>query len=126
MDAPWLDVAGRLLMTGYFLVAGIANVTPARVQDHIERMRAFGTPFPAAVFWAGIVLQFIGCALVISGWHADAGVLCLIAFTVLASAIFHRFWQKPDPVQRNASRLALLSNVAIVGGLLLLLENVRP
>jgi uncharacterized membrane protein YphA (DoxX/SURF4 family) len=49
-----------------------------------------------------------------------------MAFTVLASAIFHRFWEKKDPLQRNASRLALLSNVAIVGGLLLLLENVRP
>jgi uncharacterized membrane protein YphA (DoxX/SURF4 family) len=89
-------------------------------------MRAFGTPFPAGAFWAGIALQFAGCALLIADWHADLGVLCLMAFTVLASAIFHRFWEKKDPLQRNASRLALLSNVAIVGGLLLLLENVRP
>jgi len=52
-------------------------------------------------------------------------VILLIIFTVLATAIFHRFWQRQDPTQRNASRIALLSNVAIVGGLLLLLENVR-
>ena len=76
-------------------------------------------------FIAGIVLQFAGCALLLAGWHADVGVILLIIFTVLATGIFHRFWQRQDPVQRNASRIALLSNVAIVGGLLLLLENVR-
>jgi len=71
-------------------------------------------------------LPFAGCALLLAGWHADVGVILLIIFTVLATAIFHRSWHRQDPTQRNASRIALLSNVAIVGGLLLLLENVRP
>jgi putative oxidoreductase len=115
-----------LLIVGFFIVAGLCNLTPARIQDHIDRLRAFGVPFPSFAFWAGIALQFTGCALIVADWRADLGVICLIVFTVLATAIFHRFWQRQDPVQRNASRIALLSNVAIVGGLLLLLENVRP
>jgi uncharacterized membrane protein YphA (DoxX/SURF4 family) len=88
-------------------------------------MTAFGTPLPRLAFWAGIALQFTGCALLLANRHASYGVYCLIVFTAAATAIFHRFWQKPDPVQRNASRLNLLANVAILGGLLLLLENVR-
>jgi putative oxidoreductase len=80
---------------------------------------------PAAAFWVGIALQYTGCALVLSDWRADIGALCLIVFTVAATAIFHRFWQKTDPVQRNISRITLLSNTALVGGLLLLYENVR-
>jgi hypothetical protein len=36
--------------------------------------------------------------------------------------IFHRFWQKSDPLQRNLSRLSFLANIAILGGLLLLLD----
>ena len=123
-DATWLDAAGRLLFLTYFVVAGLCNLVPARVKDHIERMRVFGTPFPAGLFWLGIVLQFTGCALVIADWHAAAGVACFIVFTVAATAIFHRFWQKGDPVQRNLSRLSLLANVAILGGLLLLLADV--
>ncbi len=123
MESP-LELLGRYLIAGFFLVAGIANLTPARIRDHIDRMRAFGTPMPAAAFWIGIALQFIGCALVLSGWRADIGALCLIVFTVAATAIFHRFWQKTDPVQRNVSRLTLLSNTALVGGLLLLYGNV--
>jgi uncharacterized membrane protein YphA (DoxX/SURF4 family) len=124
-ESSWLDAAGRLLIVFFFLVTGLSNLTRARIRDHIDRMVASGTPFPALAFWLGIALQFAGSALLLADWHADYGVYCLILFTVAATAIFHRFWQKPDPVQRNFSRLSLLANVAILGGLLLLLENVR-
>ena len=121
----WLGAAGKHLIVLFFLVTGVSNLTQARIADHIERMRAFGAPAPAALFWLGIALQFTGCALVELGWHPAIGVGCLIVFTVAASAIFHRFWQKSDPVQRNVSRLTLLGNTAILGGLLLLLDKVR-
>ena len=124
-DLSWTDTAGRLLIVLCFLATGICNLTKARIKDHIERMAAFGTPFPAAAFWIGIALQFAGCALVLLGWHAEIGVWCLILFTVMATAIFHRFWSMPDAAKRNSSRIILLGNTAILGGLLLLLENVR-
>ncbi|HET7197701.1 MAG TPA: DoxX family protein [Burkholderiales bacterium] len=120
----FLEEAGQWLILAFFLVTGLSNLTKARIADHIGRMRAFGTPFPAAAFWLGIALQFTGCALVAAGWHAGIGVACLIVFLVVATAIFHRFWQKSDPVQRNLSRLSLLANVAILGALLLLLADV--
>ena len=34
----WLEIAGRQLIVGYFLVAGVCNLTPARIDDHIARM----------------------------------------------------------------------------------------
>jgi uncharacterized membrane protein YphA (DoxX/SURF4 family) len=119
-----LQESGKWLIVGYFVVTGLSNLTKARIADHVERMRAFGTPYPVAAFWAGIALQLTGCVLVIAERHAAAGVVCLIVFTAMATAIFHRFWQKSDPVQRNLSRLSFLGNVAILGGLLLLLANV--
>ena len=121
----WLGSAGQHLMVLFFVVAGLSNLTKARIADHIYRMRAYGTPFPAALFWLGIALQFAGCAMIELGRHPAIGVGCLIVFTVAATAIFHRFWQKSDPVQRNFSRLTLLGNTAIVGGLLLLLERLQ-
>ncbi|MFO1361871.1 MAG: DoxX family protein [Burkholderiales bacterium] len=120
-----LDAAGRLLIVACFLVTGVSNLTPARIKDHIDRMAAFGTPLPRAAFWLGIALQLTGCALVATGWHAELGAWCLIVFTVAATAIFHRFWQMADPLRRNFSRLMLLSNAGVLGGLLLLLANVR-
>lgn len=121
----WLDTAGRLLIVACFLVTGVSNLTLARIKDHVDRMAAFGTPWPTAAFWLGIALQFTGCALLAVGWHAEFGAWCLIVFTVAATAIFHRFWSMQDPLRRNLSRLMLLNNTGVLGGLLLLLANVR-
>jgi len=124
-DSSWPDAAGRLLIVACFLVTGLCNLTKARIKDHIDRMAAVHTPLPAAAFWTGIALQFTGCALLLADWHAEIGVWCLILFTVAATAIFHRFWSMQDPAKHNLSRIILLGNTAILGGLLLLLENVR-
>ena len=122
---PWLDILGQQLIVLFFLVTGVMNLTKARIADHIERMEGFGVPFPGTTFWIGIALQFAGSGMVALDWHPAIGTLCLIIFTITATAIFHRFWQKDDPLQRNISRITLLGNTAILGGLLLLLENVR-
>jgi uncharacterized membrane protein YphA (DoxX/SURF4 family) len=123
-DSSWLDTAGRLLIVFSFLATGLCNLTKARIRDHIERMAAFGTPAPAAAFWMGIALQFTGCALLLFDWHPEIGVYCLILFTATATAIFHRFWRM-DPAKGNVSRIILLGNTAILGGLLLLLSNLQ-
>lgn len=121
MDLSWTETAGRLAIGGFFLAAGIVNlVTPGSIRDHIDRMRAFGMPLPAAAFWCGIVLQLVGAALVLANYHADIGAWCLIAFTAIATAVFHRFWQKEETMQKRVSRLFFMSNLAIIGGLLLL------
>jgi len=124
-DASWMDTAGRLLIVGFFLAAGVFNLAPARIKDHIDRLAGFGVPLPAAAFWFGLALQFTGCALLITGWHAEIGAWCLIVFTVVANALFHRFWTVQDPARRNTLRLMLLNGMAITGGLLLLLQNTR-
>jgi putative oxidoreductase len=124
-DTSWLDTVGRLLIAFCFLATGLCNLTQARIKDHVDRMVASGTPAPVAVFWAGIALQFAGSALLLLDWHAEIGVYCLIVFTVAATLIFHRFWSMADAAKRNVSRIILLGNTAILGGLLLLLENLR-
>jgi putative oxidoreductase len=124
MREPLLVFAGKWLIVGFFLITGVSNLTKARIADHIERMAGFGVPFPASAFWLGIAIQFAGCALIIAEWHAAAGVVLLMVFTIAATAIFHRFWQKPDRLSRNISRITLLGNLALLGGLCLLLQNI--
>lgn len=124
-DPSWMVTAGKLMLVTLFLVAGTLNLTPARVKDHIERMAGFGVPLPGIAFWTGIVMEFAGCALVLSGWHAHIGVWLLIAFTAIAGSIFHRFWLVDDPMRRHMLRIAALNNIAVIGGLLLLLHFVK-
>ena len=124
-DPSWLVIAGKWMLCTLFIVAGICNCMPPRPKDHIERMAGFGVPMPAFAFWFGTVMEFAGCAMVLSGWHADIGVWLLIAFTVIAGGMFHRFWLVDDPMRRHQLRIALLNNIAVVGGLFVLLPLVR-
>jgi len=125
MESTLLDTAGRALFIGYFLIAGLCNLAAHQVRSHVDRMRELGTPLPAATFWIGLAIQFTGCALLLTERYAAIGALCLIVFTIAATAIFHRFWIFDDPARRNASRINLLNNTGVVAGLLLLLQNVR-
>ncbi len=124
-DPSWLDTAGRILIGAFFLYAATTNLTQARIKDHIDRLTYYRAPFPAALFWIGSAMSISCSLLVLSGWHAEIGVLGLIIFVILASGLLLRFWEAPDAARRGGMRLGLLNNVAILGGLLLLLQNVR-
>lgn len=118
-DHTPLEVAGQLMIATLFLGTLAINAT-AKVQQHVDRMAAMGIPLPRATLWAGFALQGVGGVMVVLDWHADIGALLLIVFTVLASAIFHRFWSVEDPLRRHLHLSFMFSNIAVIGGLLLL------
>ena len=43
---------------------------------------------------------------------------------MLASLLLLRFWEMDDPMKRTGMQNGLLANIGVVGGLLLLLQNV--
>jgi len=124
-DASWLDAAGRLLIVAHYLTSGLHELAPAQVRHHVGMLERFHVPFPAVAYWIGMALKLTGSVLLLIGWHADIGIYCLLVFTVLANAIYNRFWTMQDPVRRNLSRGLLSANAAVIGGLLLLLANLQ-
>ena len=124
-DASILDTIGRLMIVALFLIIGIRNLQKVHIDDHIARLTKFKAPFPKATFWIGQTMEFIGCAMVLLNWHADIGVILLIVFTVVASLLLLRFWEVDVPPMRTGMQNGLVANIAVVGGLLLLLQNVR-
>jgi putative oxidoreductase len=123
-DVSWLDTAGRLLIVALFVITGVRNLQKHQVEDHIQRLAIFKAPLPVATFWTGIAVELVGCALVLLDWHAAVGVLCLIAFTLAASGLLLRFWEVDDPAKRIGMQNGMLANLAVLGGLILLLQNV--
>jgi len=124
-DASLLDTAGRLLIVALFLIIGIRNLQKFHVDDHIARLTKFKAPFPRATFWIGQTMEFVACAMILFNWHPEIGVILLIVFTVAASALLLRFWEVDVPPMRIGMQNGMVANLAVVGGLLLLLQNVR-
>jgi len=124
MQTGWLASGGFLLILAFYLIMALSSLTREETRLAIARMTELGVPMPVFSFWFGLALQFAGIALLAAGWHADIGVYLLIFSTVTASAIFHRFWNMQDPFRRAVSRRMLFHNMAIVGGLLLVLHQV--
>ncbi len=113
----------RWLILLCFVLNGLFNCAPHRVNEHVQRLRQFGTPLALPIFWAGLALQLLSCSLIIIGWQARLGVIGLMLFLILATLLFHRFWRMPDAARRNLARINVMNNCAIFGGLLLLLQH---
>lgn len=116
-----LQIVGQILISMLFLGTGLVNAT-TKVRQHVDRMVAMNIPFAPVVLWTGFVMQFVGGTMVLLDYRTGIGAVILIVFTVLASAIFHRFWTVEDPLRRHFHISFLFSNCAVIGGLLLLVR----
>ncbi|OGA09264.1 MAG: hypothetical protein A3D95_10460 [Betaproteobacteria bacterium RIFCSPHIGHO2_12_FULL_69_13] len=119
-DHTALQVAGQLLIAFLFLGTGVRAAT-TQFGQHLERMIGYGVPLPRLALIAGLAMQFAGGLLVALDLYRSLGAAILIAFTLLASAIFHRFWLVEDPLRRHFHISFLFSNGATIGALLLLM-----
>lgn len=119
-DHTPLEIVGQLMIATLFLGTLVLNAA-TKEQQHVDRMAAMNIPLPRATLWAGFALQAAGGVMVAIDWHAGPGAILLIVFTVLASAIFHRFWTVEDPLRRHLHLSFVFSNIAVIGALLLLI-----
>jgi len=117
-DHTPLQATGQILLAFAFLATGIRNAG-WKFGQHLDRMLAYEVPQARLVLTAGLALQFTGATLLaLDLWRTLAAGM-LIAFTVAASAIFHRWWLIGDPLLSHLHLSNLLVNCGVVGGLLL-------
>lgn len=81
---------------------------------------AKGLPLSPLLLVIAMALMAAGSALVISGWKARLGAILLLVFLVPTTVLFHG-----DPADQ-AERIQLLKNLAIVAGLLLVIDQHSP
>ncbi|TIW00752.1 MAG: DoxX family protein [Mesorhizobium sp.] len=113
-------VGARLLLGGAFVFAGLRNIQNRKLVASL--MAARGVPQAGLALCLGIALQVVAGALVIAGiWTAPAAA-ALILFLVVATPMFHNFWDHRGP--DRASRInGVVSNVALAGGFLALIAR---
>ena len=111
-----LLVIGRLLLGGFFVAAGVQHffIVPAVSQAIAQR----GVPAPRFVLIFGTAFQIAAGLLLITGILVPLAALGLVIFTLAASVMLLNFWSM-EGAARDAALNSWKSNLAIIGGLLI-------
>jgi len=116
-----VSLLGRLMLVAIFLMSAVGNKIP-NFNATVKAMNGEGVPLPAVALVGAIAFLLVGSALVILGWKTRLGATLLLVFLALATFFFHDFWNfSGDAV--NAQQIQFSKNLAIAGGLLLLIAH---
>ena len=113
-DAAFL--LGRFFLGAHFLIAGIRNFMMLPVW--VQRMEGRGLPQPRLALTVGFAVQALGGASVALGLWPALGGAALIAFTIVATVLWHNFWSFSGEERRVHINFNL-TNMALIGGLLM-------
>ena len=109
---------GRICISGMFLWASYEKLK--NWQSTMSYMKNKRIPSLNIVLPAVIGLKIIGGLLVLFGWHAHIGAVLLLIVAVPSAIKLHDFWRM-EGNERNIERAFFMKEVAVIGGLLLLL-----
>ena len=113
----WLLLTGRIAIAMVFLVSGVhKGIWFAKA---VREFRDANVPFLYFFLIATIVLHLVAPVLIITGYFVTASAIALAVFTVAATCKVHHFWNMSGDDVLLHSRIAL-TNLAVLGGLLLL------
>jgi putative oxidoreductase len=110
-----IQLAGRLCLAMVFFAAGISKIPDWSTM--MAYVQSYTLPAPELLLGAATVLQIVAGAALLLGWHTRLAALVLAGFTVVATVIFHGFWNSP-PDRFEFDFVIFMSNFAVLGGLL--------
>ena len=128
---------GRLFLGAIFLITAVCELLgwPTAEQfflttfsrwttlHHNEVINWLAVEVPAWSMWivlGAILLKLLGALMLILGWHLRLGAVFLLVFLVPTTIIMHDFWHLAGS-EGLLQTIMFLKNLAIVGGLLLVL-----
>jgi putative oxidoreductase len=109
---------GRCMLVWFFGTAGmhILNDWPT-VSGQLD---AHHVPVAPAALLVALIFIFLGCVSLLFGYHARHGAVLLFGLTGAAAFALHPFWQIADSAARAGEFEIFTRDVAICGGLLLM------
>jgi len=109
---------GRAMMAFFFLNAALGIM--GSFEGTAQLMMLKNLPAPQLLLVFVLVILILGGLSLLFGFHTRAGALMLFAFTLIASMLMHDFWKIANPIDRASDYEIFARNVAIAGGLLLI------
>lgn len=117
-----IEQLAHLLLLTVFWGGGVYNILNWDSAQKFLESKGFMFN-PSLILLGAIVWQIGGATLAAFPSTAEYGSLLLIIFTLLSSFLFYQFWRMTG-VERYINFIFFLSNMGVIGGLLLLLRRV--
>jgi putative oxidoreductase len=114
--SKWAQVIGRVALGLIFVMSGFGKV--AGWSGTAAYASSKGVPI--SLLAIATALELLGGISVVLGFKARWGALALLIFLVPVTLVFHNFWAAP-PDQQQLQTVEFLKNLAIGGGLLIVL-----
>src|SRR5260370_22006484 len=90
---------GRILMGGFFLIAGFNHFARLNMMAGYARMK--GIPAPTLSAGGSGILLLLGGASLLLGFHPRIGVILPVIFLLPTSLMINNFWTIQDPASQD-------------------------
>ena len=115
------DLVGRFFLSLIFFFEAYDSI--AFFKQTKNTMTAYGLTWNQdLLLYVTIFLLVFGAILVLIGYYANFGAILLLFYLVPVTFIVFSFWNDPVEVKRIQS-IMFMKNIAIIGGLLILIVN---
>ena len=109
---------GRIALGTIFVVSGFGKLT--HLGGFEASLALKGVPLPWLAAFGGAPVEFFGGLAIVLGIAGRYAALLMLAFTVVATLISHRFWEYSDAAVHQVQLSNFSKNIAIIGGFMLL------
>jgi len=116
----YLPAVGRALISVIFLVSGVGKIMGwSATEGYMRSAGMFAVPF---FLMMATIIELGGGLSLLFGYWARIGAAALFLYLIPTTLVFHRFWSVP-PQMARAQEANFLRNLAIMGGLLLVVAR---
>ena len=110
---------GRCVIAWFFLSEAWSRL--GNWDATVTLMRMQHIPAAQLLLVIAITVMILGGLSLLLGFHARHGAMLLFGFTIAVSVLMHDYWKLNEAAARLADSEIFYRNVAIAGGLLLLM-----
>lgn len=116
-----VDLIGRIFLSFIFLFEAYDSMR--YFKETLLKMAEYGITWqPKFLLVGAIIALVLGGLMVLLGYRSSLGALLILLYWVPVTFIVHSFWNDP-PDQLRMQSILFMKNIAITGGLLVVLVN---
>ena len=110
------------IVSGYFKIMDVTGILNSAGTKHFMEMVAGGAPAPIWLGYLIAAIELVGGLAILVGLFTRCAAWALIVWVIIATYLGHPFWTMTEAAARTANLNNFLKNLAIMGGLLLLVN----